>query len=300
MTSAPTGITCGTDCSEAYFSGTTVTLTATPAAGSLFAGWSGGGCSGAGGCTVLVNANKTVTARFDPIAVGDVSLSVVKAGSGSGTVTSTPAGIACGDDCANAYPAGTVVTLAALADPGSLFAGWSGGGCSGVGGCTVTLTAATTVQATFVVRFQPSLTLTANQASFRAGERLTLSVTVANPGSAGRVDVYFGALLPASAGPAVGCPGGDAVAFLADGFTRVVVTCLSAPPATFPRLVRNTAIPGSLAPTTLPDFFLFDWTPDLPAGTWTFFLVLTPTDVVALGGVITPVAFDTVDVTFTP
>ncbi|CAN5867248.1 hypothetical protein BH18ACT6_BH18ACT6_10000 [soil metagenome] len=45
VTSSPTGINCGTDCTEAYSNGTVVTLTATPAAGSTFAGWSGA-CTG--------------------------------------------------------------------------------------------------------------------------------------------------------------------------------------------------------------------------------------------------------------
>ena len=58
------GIDCGTDCTEAYTSGTTVTLTATPETGEEFAGWSGGGCTGTGPCTVTVGASVTVGARF--------------------------------------------------------------------------------------------------------------------------------------------------------------------------------------------------------------------------------------------
>jgi uncharacterized repeat protein (TIGR01451 family) len=64
VTSTPTGITCGADCSEAYDSGTSVTLTASAANGSNFSGWSGEGCSGTGTCTVTMNANKFVTATF--------------------------------------------------------------------------------------------------------------------------------------------------------------------------------------------------------------------------------------------
>lgn len=66
MTSNPAGIDCGGDCSEPYIYGTMVTLTAAPGASSLFGGWSGGGCSGTGMCTVTVNAATTVTATFDP------------------------------------------------------------------------------------------------------------------------------------------------------------------------------------------------------------------------------------------
>lgn len=40
VSSSPSGIECGTDCSELYASGSTVTLTAAPAGGSVFTGWS--------------------------------------------------------------------------------------------------------------------------------------------------------------------------------------------------------------------------------------------------------------------
>src|SRR5437899_6741150 len=76
-------------------------------------------------------------------------LAVVRVGTGSGTVTSTPAGITCGTSCAGSYAGGTAVTLTAVAATGSTFAGWSGGGCSGTGSCTVTVTATATVTATF-------------------------------------------------------------------------------------------------------------------------------------------------------
>jgi hypothetical protein len=76
-------------------------------------------------------------------------LTVAKAGTGAGTVTSTPAGISCGGTCSASFTSGTNVTLSASASPGSAFAGWSGGGCSGFGACVVTLNSDTTVTATF-------------------------------------------------------------------------------------------------------------------------------------------------------
>lgn len=63
VTSSPSGINCGSDCSEAYGTGTAVTLTASPAAGSTFPGWSGA-CSGTGSCQVTMDAAKSVTAGF--------------------------------------------------------------------------------------------------------------------------------------------------------------------------------------------------------------------------------------------
>jgi hypothetical protein len=64
LTSNPAGITCGSDCSESYASGTKVTLTATSSSGATFSGWSGA-CSGtATTCTVTMDAAQTVKATF--------------------------------------------------------------------------------------------------------------------------------------------------------------------------------------------------------------------------------------------
>ncbi len=76
-------------------------------------------------------------------------LTVPKAGTGSGTVTSAPSGINCGATCSASYNHGTSVTLTASASTGSSFGGWSGEGCSGTGTCTVTMTQAKNVTATF-------------------------------------------------------------------------------------------------------------------------------------------------------
>ena len=77
------------------------------------------------------------------------SLKVVHAGGGSGTVTSEPAGINCGAECLSLLEAGTVVTLTAIPEPGSVFAGFSGGCRSSSTTCTLTLSASRSVTATF-------------------------------------------------------------------------------------------------------------------------------------------------------
>jgi hypothetical protein len=157
VSSTPSGIACGSDCSEAYPSGTAVTLTAAPASGSTFGGWSGGGCTGTAPCLLTVSQNTVVTATFalltpptsDTGALPSSSATLRVRVRGAGTVSSAPAGIRCPDDCQEAYPTGTTVTLTAAPAPGARFAGW-GGACQGqASACTVTLGGLTEVRAKF-------------------------------------------------------------------------------------------------------------------------------------------------------
>ncbi|WP_277458288.1 MULTISPECIES: InlB B-repeat-containing protein [Methylococcus] len=143
--SDPAGINCGSQCRATFARGTNVVLAATPAYGYRFAGWSGGVCSGTGPCGITLDGNRTVTANFTPIP--RYGLVVIR--SGSGTVTSSPAGINCGRTCGAQFYQGTAVTLTATPAAGRRFAGWSGGGCSGTGTCTVTMNRSTQVRATF-------------------------------------------------------------------------------------------------------------------------------------------------------
>src|SRR5207249_1812966 len=106
VTSSPPGIDCGPTCSAAYDSGTVVTLTATPAAGSFISGSSGCDVVSETSCTVTMNAARTVTAIFTR---ERLTLTVNKTGIGSGTVTSSPPGINCGATCSASYDDGTVV-----------------------------------------------------------------------------------------------------------------------------------------------------------------------------------------------
>lgn len=66
VTSVPSGIACPGDCSESYLNGVIVTLTAAPAAGSLFGGWSGACTAASGPCSVTMGAASAVTATFLP------------------------------------------------------------------------------------------------------------------------------------------------------------------------------------------------------------------------------------------
>ncbi|MBI1809726.1 MAG: hypothetical protein HYR75_07500, partial [Gemmatimonadetes bacterium] len=87
-----------------------------------------------------------------------VTLTVTRAGAGTGRVASDVTGVDCGATCAADFPVGTTVTLTATADAGSAFDGWSGA-CSGTGSCVVTMDAAKAVTATFSVA-QFALTVT--------------------------------------------------------------------------------------------------------------------------------------------
>jgi hypothetical protein len=145
--SAPSGINCGDTCSANFVSGNSVTLTASTSGGSSFTGWSGGGCSGTGSCVVVMNGNQAVNALFTA-APDTALLSVVK--TGTGTVTSIPAGITCGATCAANFTSGSSVALSAAPTGGSIFSGWSGGDCSGTGACVVVMNGNQTVTASFV------------------------------------------------------------------------------------------------------------------------------------------------------
>ena len=185
VTSSPAGITCGGDCTEAYEVGDVVTLTANPASGSRFAGWSGACTNATGTCQVSMDAAKAVTATFVPT----FTLTVNKAGSGTGTVTSTPSGIDCGSDCNEGYDGGTVVTLTATPTGGSVFAGWSGSGCSGTGTCQVTMSAARTVTATFNgVTCSPRPRVDVQAANNGDGRlRVTITAVTQPPGAPNRL-----------------------------------------------------------------------------------------------------------------
>ena len=75
-------------------------------------------------------------------------LTVSTDGTGAGVVTSDPAGIDCGSGCQQ-FDADTEVTLTATPNGASAFSGWTGGGCSGIGTCVVTMDQARNVSATF-------------------------------------------------------------------------------------------------------------------------------------------------------
>ncbi|HZF68051.1 MAG TPA: hypothetical protein VEZ47_08440 [Gemmatirosa sp.] len=159
VTSEPAGIDCRVEsgvasgaCTATFPASATVSLRFTAGALSAFGGWSGA-CAEAAACSLTLDQSRTVTATFRRLP--PQALTITGGGTGSGTVTSQPAGLACTVEsgghrggCSGAFDAGTVVTLQATPDSLSDFAGWSGG-CTGMQDCRVTLAQAASVAATF-------------------------------------------------------------------------------------------------------------------------------------------------------
>ncbi len=223
----------------------------------------GGGASGALTFIIIIT-NQVFT------------LTVTVKGSGGGTVTSSPAGIACGATCSAVFGYGATVTLTASPVAGSTFTGWSGEGCSGTGTCTVTMTQARNVTATFTRAAALALTIA--------------TVGVNNPGLATTVDFYFGALLP----------DGDPVVFFTDLAFNSGTGRLSAP-ATLRPIVAGVDLTAPFVYNE-PSFFAYPWQGGEPAGSYVLFLAavrpgaladnrVDPDDIVALA---------TATATFTP
>ena len=194
--SNPAGVDCGSDCTETYPLGTGVTLTAYVSAGTVFTSWSGA-CAGQGNpCSLTMGADRSVTANFTPF----YTMSVSRAGAGTGTVTSTPAGISCGFDCSEPYSSGTTVTLTAAANAGSAFVGWTGAACAAQGNpCTVTMTSNTFVTANF------ASTVTLSVSTIMAGNGVvTSNPSGINCGSDCSEPYPVGAVVTLTATPAAG------------------------------------------------------------------------------------------------
>jgi hypothetical protein len=126
--------------------------------------------------------------------------SVSLAGSGKGSVTGD--GITCPGACSTSLAPGAVVSLTATPAIGSMFAGWSGGGCSGTAGCQVTVTAATQVTATFVSNYASLVQSTPGLVAYwPLGDR---SGTVATDESGSDGGTYAGGFTLSVTGPIFG------------------------------------------------------------------------------------------------
>jgi uncharacterized repeat protein (TIGR02543 family) len=138
--SSDPAVTCADTCTATVDAGTIVRLKAEADGSSTWVGWTGECTSTSTVCNFPVDGDITVTATFDRKG-NRLNVSRSSAGANGGTIEADVPGIDCGDTCSYTYPAGTVVTLTASAQPGYLFAGWFGD-CASAGAsttCTVTM-----------------------------------------------------------------------------------------------------------------------------------------------------------------
>ena len=139
---------------SSYLTGTSVSLTATPATGFAFTSWSGDATGSTNPLSVAMTADKNITATFT--AVTPVGYALTLNAVGNGTVSLNP-------DQAT-YPSGTSVMLTPNPMPGFQFAGWSGDATGPANPLTVVMTSDRTITATFTA-LATDYTLTVNPVS---------------------------------------------------------------------------------------------------------------------------------------
>lgn len=138
VTSVPAGLSCGDTCSATFTEPTSVVLTAVADSGNTFVGWAGD-CSGTiSNCTISVSQSANVVAIFSKSGQ-NYAVNLTVDGSGSGSVLSTPSGIACNTNCSALYTTNSNVTLHPSASQYSIFSGWVTGDCSGTADCLLTM-----------------------------------------------------------------------------------------------------------------------------------------------------------------
>jgi uncharacterized repeat protein (TIGR02543 family) len=154
VSSSPPGIDCGATCTASFVDYTQVVLTATPAPGSTFGGWSGA-CFGTGTCTLTMNQARFVTATFSLAPGTPKTLTVTKEGSGAGSVFIAFSGggsdyffSTANGSFTREFPNGMQVTMSATPTGGASFTGWSGD-CSGTTSCKLTMDQNHSATATF-------------------------------------------------------------------------------------------------------------------------------------------------------
>src|SRR5579864_3335370 len=192
------------------------------------------------------------------------ALTVTEAGTGTGTVTSSPAGINCPGTCSANFNSGTMVTLTQAAGAGSTFAGWSGA-CTGTGTCTVTMSAAESVTATFntgtlalTVTVNGSGTVTSSpagiscpttcSASFASGTMVTLNET---PGMGATFTGWNGACTGTGAcSVTMSAPEAVTATFTSSGTTPTITTLSLSPTTVTTGSSGPVVMTARVAPTT--------------------------------------------------
>lgn len=163
------------------------------------------------------------------------ALTVTRAGTGTGSVSSSPTGITCPSTCSASYNSGTTVTLTAAPASGSTFAGWSGA-CSGTSTCSVTMTQARAVTATFNLTAAPDFTLSAPASkTIGQGDFATYLITeTVQNGFSGAITLSV-----------TGLPAGTSSGFTTNPFTgssaMYIVTHATTTLGTYPMTITGTS-----------------------------------------------------------
>jgi hypothetical protein len=119
------------------------------------------------------------------------TLRVDRSGKGAGTVTSAPSGIACGEDCWEAFPRGTEVTLEAAAGEGSVFTGWRGDPDCSDGAVTMDVHGACTADFRLLV---PEISVSPESKEFGGVDVGLSSGQIFNAANVGLVDLAMGTI----------------------------------------------------------------------------------------------------------
>ncbi len=159
-----------------YTHGTTVSLTATPATGYHFTGWSGATTSTLNPFVVVMDSTKTLTAHFS---INEYALTVTSDPPHSGTVAKSPEQVA--------YAHGTTVTLTATPSTGYHFTGWNGATTSTLNPLDLVMDSTKTLTTNFALNeyalvveaVHGSVTKSPDQASYTHGAKVTLTATPA-------------------------------------------------------------------------------------------------------------------------
>jgi Divergent InlB B-repeat domain len=197
VTSEPIGVDCGSECAVEFEAGETVTLTATAAEGSAFAGWSGECASVTGSeCEVTMSAARSVEASFEEEGGGPPQRTLAVSVSGEGEVECKFGGGSAGA-CTSPEPDGAAVEVIATADFGSQFKEWSATSgsaapCQGSTAiaCSFTLTADSSLTAVFVPAAKPKFKLTVTKSGTGSGT-VTSTPAAINCGSGANCEAEY-------------------------------------------------------------------------------------------------------------
>lgn len=167
---------------------------------------------------------------------------------GTGSVTSSPAGINCPGTCSATFTSGTQVTLNAIAGTGYSFQGWTGSGCGTASSCAVTVNAAVSLTATFTSSGVPTYPVAV---SLSGPGTVTSSPAGINCGSSCTANFPQGSQVTLTAAPAIGAMfSGWGGACTGTGTCTITLTAATAVSAgfvpTYPLAVQLTGGSGTV------------------------------------------------------